>query len=116
MSTLFPKNITVLRETAGAYNATGVWVDGSTTELTVTGSVQPMTAREIEALEIGRKDIGKVKAFVNQELIISTEGGTSKGDKLVYDGKWYEVIAKDNFNNDLIPHYRYIAEYRETII
>jgi len=115
MSTLFPKSITIERETAGAYSATGVWVDGSITELTVTGSVHPMSARELEALEIGRKDIGKVKAFVNQSLIVSTEDGTAKGDIIQYDNKRYEVIMKDNFNNDLIPHYRYVAEYRSEV-
>lgn len=112
METLFPTTITVRRKTGSYVN--GVWT-ASSADSTFEGSAQPMSGKEIESLGIGRKDTGKIKIYSSSVLNVSKEGGTNSGDYIVYGGKVWEVIHELVYNNGLIPHYKYIAEYRESI-
>jgi len=110
MSTLFPKTINYK-------NVSGAYVDGeyqkSDVESTFTGSVQPVTGKDTVSLEVGRDDLGKVKIYSDSELNVSIEGNTSKpGDVVIWQGDEWEVIQEMKFQNDLINHYKYIAEFR----
>lgn len=109
MSTLFPRALTVSRSTGSYVN--GVWTS-SAVSITVMGSAQPMSGREIQALEIGRKDIGKIKLYTDTPLVVSTEGQANSGDVVTWQGKLWEVISTADYQNDLIPHYKSIAEYK----
>lgn len=109
MSTLFPKTIVVRRPT-GSYVA-GIWTE-TTTSSTFEGSVQPITGKELEALQIGRKDIGKVKIYSSSELNVSLEGKANTGDVVEAHGSLWEIISRLPYQNDLIPHYKYIGEHR----
>lgn len=100
-------NYEVLEE--GQYK-NGVWVDGASVISTFSGSVQPMSSREIESLNVGRRDVGKVKAFTNTDLPVSREGGTQRGALIHFGTNKYEVIEKNIYESGLINHYKYIAE------
>ena len=73
MSTLFPRTISYKHRTAELVN--GVW-EFSETDGTFTGSVQPLTGKELQFLPEGRRDIGLMKVYSNTPLSVSVEGST----------------------------------------
>jgi hypothetical protein len=111
MSTLFPKTYITQDHGEGGY-IDGRWVDGAVTESTMVGSIQPLSGRELASLEIGRADLGKVKIYSSTELQVSNDGGDEKGTIVFYRNKKYEVIQEMAFDNNLISHFKYIAELR----
>lgn len=116
MSTLFPKQITyeyhTANATAGSYNTAGDWVPGTTGELFFLGSVQPASGKEIDSLPVGREDTGKVKIYSDRVLPVSKQGGDEAGAIVFWKNQKWEVIYELTFQNDLIPHYKYIGEYK----
>lgn len=114
---LFPSTYTVKRKTStGSYNSSGVYVAGSESTFTVIADCQSLTAKDLEFLNIGRKDLGKIKIFCDTELLVCQQGtnGTNlqNGDLIVYLNENYEIIQKQKFGN-LLTHWEYIAELRK---
>ncbi len=109
MSTLFSSTIPYKQ-------VTGSWVNGvwTTVEVdsTFTGSVQPVTGRDLEVLDVGREDVGRIKVYSNTPLNVSGEGTENSGDIVIWQGGRWEVSQAMDFQNDLISHYKYIAEFR----
>ena len=106
MSTLFPRTINYKHRTAELVN--GVW-EFSETDGTFTGSVQPLTGKELQFLPEGRRDIGLMKVYSNTPLSVSVEGSNTPGDVVIWSGRKWEIIRELVFANDLINHYKYIA-------
>lgn len=106
MSTLFPRTINYKHRTAELVN--GVW-EFSETDGTFTGSVQPLTGKELQFLPEGRRDIGLMKVYSNTPLSVSVEGSNTPGDVVIWAGRKWEIIRELVFANDLINHYKYIA-------
>ena len=106
MSTLFPRTISYKHRTAELVN--GVW-EFSETDGTFTGSVQPLTGKELQFLPEGRRDIGLMKVYSNTPLSVSVEGSNTPGDVVIWAGRKWEIIRQLVFANDLINHYKYIA-------
>lgn len=106
MSTLFPRTIGYKHRTAELVN--GVW-EFSETDGTFTGSVQPLTGKELQFLPEGRRDIGLMKVYSNTPLSVSVEGSNTPGDVVIWAGRKWEIIRELVFANDLINHYKYIA-------
>lgn len=106
MSTLFPRTIGYKHRTAELVN--GVW-EFSETDGTFTGSVQPLTGKELQFLPEGRRDIGLMKVYSNTPLSVSVEGSNTPGDIVIWAGRKWEIIRELVFANDLINHYKYIA-------
>ena len=106
MSTLFQRTISYKHRTAELVN--GVW-EFSETDGTFTGSVQPLTGKELQFLPEGRRDIGLMKVYSNTPLSVSVEGSNTPGDVVIWAGRKWEIIRDLVFANDLINHYKYIA-------
>lgn len=106
MSTLFQRTISYKHRTAELVN--GVW-EFSETDGTFTGSVQPLTGKELQFLPEGRRDIGLMKVYSNTPLSVSVEGSNTPGDVVIWAGRKWEIIRELVFANDLINHYKYIA-------
>ena len=107
MSTLFPRTISYKHRTAELVN--GVWEFSDTEDGTFTGSVQPLTGKELQFLPEGRCDIGLMKVYSNTPLSVSVEGSNTPGDIVIWAGRKWEIIRELVFANDLINHYKYIA-------
>lgn len=112
--TFFPRDITVKRTAPGAYSEdpaiAGIWVPGVVSEITIEGSIQPMSAKEIQALEIGEMSTGHVWIYTNDELVASSTPTANDGDLVLYRGRKYRVRGVDNFDSGVIDHNRYRAE------
>jgi hypothetical protein len=106
MSTLFPRTIGYKHRTAELVN--GVW-EFSETDGTFSGSVQPLTGKELQFLPEGRRDIGLMKVYSNTPLSVSVEGSNTPGDIVIWAGRKWEIIRELVFANDIINHYKYIA-------
>jgi hypothetical protein len=109
---LFPREYPLFQQTAGSY-VKGDWVAGVETETTFQADIQPMTSKETETLSIGKRELGKVRIYTDNELTVLDTDKT--GDRVVFDGYKYEVIMKDKHEVGLIPHNRFIAEKREAV-
>ena len=110
MSTLFPKNHSVIR-TTGGLDAYGEWIHGTPVTISFTGSVQPMSM-DAAAKAIGRETEGACKIFSSSKLQTSNQSGSNPGDVLTWQGHKWELVKEGAFDNGLIPHYTYIAECR----
>lgn len=110
MSTLFPKPFQIIRSTRTLVR--GVWTTGTSETLTFQGSIQPLSGKDLLTLEPASRDIGKVWIYTGSQLKKRTEAGANAADVLIYDGATWEVIDDRPYGNDIIPHHKYMAEYR----
>lgn len=106
----FHHAIEILAGTQGSY-VNGRWVKSSGEAKTIQGSVQPIGS-EIEVLNIGRRDLRKVYLYTDSSLKIANKDKATNGDVFVADGEIFEVIGKEPWKNGIIPHTKYIGEYR----
>lgn len=111
---LFPKPFTIERVSRALVR--GTYVDGTPQLITFSGSnggtVQPLSGEDIANLEPASRSIGKVWIRTKAVLRKRTDGSLEKADVLIHDGRRWEVIDNMNFDNGLIPHHKYLAEYR----
>ena len=112
MSILFPKTINY-KQISGTY-VNGVF-QKTEIESTFEGDVQPLSGKELISLNIGREDRGKIKIYANASLNIAIEGTNNSGDMIIFDNAEWEIIAKMTHDNDIISHWKYIAEYRKVV-
>lgn len=112
MSVLFPKTISYFIVTGSRVK--GKWTPAENAG-TFIGSVQPVTGRDLDVVQVGRQDTGKIKVYANESLNVSKEDSNTPGDLIVWEGSKWEIIAKLPYQNNLINHYKYIAEFRKAI-
>jgi hypothetical protein len=102
----FRKPQTIKRKAVGAY-VDGVWIDGATSQFTISASVQPLSDQDLVNLPSGRRESDIVKMYCADNLL---EGGATIGqepDILVWLGKDYEITSKSVRQMGVLPHYRY---------
>lgn len=107
---LFPSSQSGFRSTGSFVR--GEWVESAPTTFTFQGSIQPISAKDLELVPQGLEDRGMIKIYTNTELTISREGTNSSGDMINWQGSEWEVIQKIPNQSDLISHFKYIAAYR----
>lgn len=110
MANPFRTTVSVKRKT-GDY-VKGRWTPDADVNATITASVQPITGKELESLNIGREELGKVKVYTDDTLYISDEGNERSGDWIIWQGDYYEAIGEQKNKNNIINHHKYICEYR----
>ncbi|MGD8707091.1 MAG: hypothetical protein PVI88_00220 [Nitrosopumilaceae archaeon] len=97
----------------------GEWTESPAEPGTFNGSIQPLNYKELNALQIGREDKGKIKIYSDIELPIGSEieVGQEEMEKtsgaiITWQGKLWEVIKQVSYQMGIISHYKFIAEYR----
>lgn len=97
------ETLTVTRKADGSYNATtGIYTAGADTEITITASVQPTSGKEMERLEINRREKDAKTIYTRTEL--------KNNDFIEIDGNDYEVdIVEDWSRHPFLKHYKAIA-------
>ena len=111
MGNPFRNDYTVKRMTGGTY-IKGQWTPGDREDLTISMSVQPVTGKELENMNVGRRNIGKIKCYTDEELQISKPDEDFTGDLVLFQNDLYEIIAKEPWQSGIINHYKYYAEFR----
>lgn len=108
---LFPKAFTYYSRTGSRVN--GVWTSTGSGPLTAYGSIQPASARDFEALPEGRTDRGMIKIYTDADLHVSSRGSNTPGDIVAWHGRNWEVVARFDNDNGLLPHVKYLATETE---
>jgi hypothetical protein len=82
------------------------------TDDTFKGTIQPVSGKDLAIFPDGRRDEGLVKVYSGTELNVGIEGTKYSGDIVYYNNWKWEIVRALPFQNSLIPHYKYIAEFR----
>lgn len=103
----FSQPVKVTRRGVGAYNqATGRYMEAESTTFETLASVQPLTGKDLDNLPHARKQKGAFSIYTKDKLNLPAEGG-ALGDLVTIHGDRYEVLAMEEWQNRLIPHYKY---------
>lgn len=110
MSLFHPIVLTVKRESAGEY-VNGMWVPGTPeSDFTINASWQPANGKDLQVLSEGERLRVVYKGYTDTKLYPSDPKTQSDGDKIVSpDGLEYEVIRVENWQNNLLNHYKFMA-------
>lgn len=68
--------------------------------------VQPLSADELATLPEGQRTTKRLKAFGDYPLKASNQNAGTVGDRLFYQGIWYECVSSLHWNHTLLSHYR----------
>ena len=108
---IFRRPLQVTRKLAGSYDDAGKWVDGATSKvLTIQASVQPLLGKDVKTLPENRRSLESYCLYTNTNLTILDELTGLRGDMVVINGKNYEIVARHDWQNGLIDHYKYIVQ------
>lgn len=94
----------------GSY-VNGVWVNGSPTPREIEASVQPTTGEQRKNVPEGY-DIDSSLALgtdAANELVVAERGVVNaKSDQVTFEGKLYDVVSREPWTNQIIPHRWYV--------
>lgn len=109
----FNRTVQILRSSAGQYDDDGNWQDGTQQTMDVIANVQPLNARENEQytsiLAGGNRTISMVKVYTNAILLTDAQMTGQKADILLWLGKQYKIAMAEEWQSNIISHYRYIG-------
>ena len=69
-------------------------------------NVQPLTPDDLMALPEGDRTVKRVKALGKGRLISADEFNGIPGDRLYYQGQWYECKSSVMWDHTIVSHYR----------
>lgn len=93
--------------------STGSYVDGRWTgetagaPYTITGSWQPASQTDVLTLPEGRRERATYRIYTDARL--NSLKQDQNPDRVTMDGKDYEVYAREDWTNGILPHYEYIV-------
>lgn len=110
MSLFHPLTLTVRRKDPGSY-VNGVWVEGTDVpDFTIKASWQPLNGKDLETLEEGERLRVVYKGYTETELFPADPLTQEEGDIIEGpDGKDYEVVNVEPWQNNLINHYKFMV-------
>jgi len=104
----FRKPIVGTRTQAGS-RVKGHFVDGSTSVLNFTASVQPLTGDERETLPEGLREKGAFRLYTDFKLRTDDQKTKDPADRVTLENKEYLVVMLEPWQNGIIPHYKAIV-------
>lgn len=84
--------ITIERRASGAFNADGVYSAASPTTLTIQGSLQSVSGKDLRALPEGRRAANPRYKLFTRDALIPGEAGQAPGDVAVIGGLRFDLI------------------------
>lgn len=104
------RTLTVRRYAAGTYSTiTGKWVEGGTNDFTISASVQPLRGKEVELLPEARRESQSYKLYTDIQLLTVDTSNSKNPDRVQINGTWHEVLIVEDWQNDLINHYKIVV-------
>jgi len=104
----FRRPLTITRYPAGSY-VNGVWTQGTPTSVSIRASVQPTSPHDLQRLPEGRRTGRTYTLFSNEQLFPAQQGTATNSDQVTLYGLTFEVISCEQWQNDVIPHYKSIV-------
>lgn len=105
----FRRTLTVKRY-SGSYDVNGLWNIQLSETFDIKGSVQPSRGHEMYRDVAGRADIGDYDIYTATKLRTSLESSEDVADVVVLNDEDYEVVEVQNWQNDVISHYRIVVK------
>lgn len=114
----FRSQQTYRRYSGGYWDNNGEWNDGTYEELTFMASVQPLNQQEVaqyvEMMPSGGVNFSAVKIYSNTPLRVEKQAqkdGTplQEADVLVWRGRLWKVIQCEDWQSNVINHFRMVA-------
>jgi len=68
--------------------------------------VQPLSPDEMQALPEGDRTVKRIKSFGGDRLTSADEFESVPGDRLFYNGQWYECVSSVMWDHTVLSHYR----------
>lgn len=101
--------ITVKRYAAGTW-ASGVFTAGTQSALTITASVQPAKADELQNLSpAAQRSSAGIRIYSESELRTVNEATKTQADRVTWKGEDWEVQFVDHHALSNLAHYKAIA-------
>jgi hypothetical protein len=69
-------------------------------------NVQPLSANDLMALPEGERTVKRLKSFGRGKLMSAEESTGIPGDRLFYEGYWYECTSSVMWDHTILRHYR----------
>jgi len=92
------RNFTVTRYAAGSYDdATGLYVAGTSSTLTIKASLQPMTPEEVDEYVGGDRTRTYFKFYTSVDMQNIEADGLKKADKILIDGVKYRLVKVERW-------------------
>ena len=114
----FRKPQKVRRYTGGYWDDNGEWNAGTYEEITISASVQPLNTQEVaqytDMMPSGGVNFSAVKIYSNTPLFTDKQAlpdGTllQEADVLVWRNRLWKVVNREDWQSDVINHYRMVA-------
>lgn len=106
---MFPNPFTVRRASRALIR--GVWTDTNPSTVSLEGSIQPLSGKDMEMFPPASRSVGRIWIYTDSTLNTRTEGSTAKADIVEHAGSLWEVVPWQHWDNGLIPHNKYLAEF-----
>lgn len=111
MLTGFFKHQYVIRRFGEETIERGYSAPGGYEDTVVSLNVQPLSSDDLQALPEGLRTVKHVKTVGGDEFTPADEEHGVQGDRLFYEGKWYECTSCQKWDHTLLSHYE--AEFAE---
>lgn len=93
---------------------TGRTIKPAPTEIAITGSFQPISGEEREALPEGVRSSAQWKVYTKTELQTADQFNKTPADEIAFNGDRHVVVQVEP-RQSLIPHYKgYLVRKQET--
>lgn len=89
----FASSYTVTRTTDNTIDSSGYAVEGTTSTLTISAVVQPLSGRELRRLDDGQRTTERLEVHTTTQLKVQGEP-----DKISIDGKSWQVESLENWS------------------
>ena len=100
----FFKHQYVVRRLKPDTNCGGYSAPGGHEDFLVTLNVQPLSSDELQALPEGERSVKRIKAIGETKFKPADEETGTEGDRLYYDGKWYECKSCHTWDHTILAH------------
>ena len=109
---LASESVTLRRPSGGAWNSSGAWSGDSTADTTITASVQPFGARELQLLPEGWRSRQPRKIYTETELRTVDQHGETSADRIVDTDTVVYLVMSVERQRTLVG----LAHYKGTLL
>lgn len=109
---LATQSVTLTRYSAGSYDSHGRWVDGSSSQSSISASVQPLSGLELQDLPENRRTDETIAVYSETEIKEGSIQDQRQPDIITHDGKDYEVQRVESWLMASTPYYKALCSTR----
>lgn len=102
-----PNPYTVIRFEEGEY-VNGVWQEGEASTFSIRASAQPADGQALESLPEARRNRGGYTVYT--KAVLRSVEDTTNPDRIIIEGRQYEVVQSKRWNNGILTHTEAIVQ------